>query len=61
MGPDKKRCAQRRLQLGNLAAQGGLGDRQRLRRLAKMQRPRDFAEIHEVAEFEVKLILARHH
>src|SRR5690606_19165301 len=52
--------AQRLLELRNLPAQGRLGDTQRFRRAAEMQRLGDLAKVHEVPELEGELILARH-
>ena len=51
---------ERGFELGDGAAEGGLRDHQRLGRFAKMELPRDLAEVNEVTELERELILARH-
>lgn len=52
---------ERRLQLGDGPAQGGLGDGEDLSGLAEMELAGDLAEVNEVAQFKRELILARHH
>src|SRR4051794_24294781 len=49
---------ERGFELRNRATERGLGDREGLGGLPKMELPRDLAEVDEVAEFERELILA---
>lgn len=52
---------QRPLQLGDGAAEGRLGHRQRFRRPPEVQLPCDLPEVGEVTQGERELILNRHH
>ncbi len=60
-GAGEQPGAKGRLQLRDLAAERGLGDRERLGGLPEMEPASDLAEIDEVAQLERELILPGHH
>src|SRR5688572_26479407 len=60
-GSAQEVALERRFELRDGAAQRRLSNRECLRGFSKMQLPRHFAEVNQVAQFEWKLILARHH
>ena len=56
-GAHEQRGSERGFKLGDLAAQRGLGDGQRLGRLPEMKLARHLAEIDQVPQLEIELIL----